>query len=219
MKTSLDTNVLIHLYLAGEQGMLFQRFTDGLYMYEQIREVELENHGSAILSEIDKDIARGQIEKITDNWLKEKGVLSVFRQHVNCNKNLYGPGDMGEVYAISLAETLGINFLVTDDTKQGGPYMSLMQFAGSEIIPFTYTDVLLLNYLEGAVDAAAAVELFLKVNRAAGMNWDFRSQMKKFIMRFWKEPYKEDEKVWMKEFCADHGVEAKRKLAELAKIL
>lgn len=120
MKTSLDTNVLIHLYSAGEQKILFQRFADGLYMYEQIREVELKHHGRTIIPAVDRDIALGRIKKITDEWLKSKGVLTAFEGRVANNRLLYGPGDMGEVYAISLAETLGIHSLVTDDTKQGG---------------------------------------------------------------------------------------------------
>lgn len=55
----------------------------------------------------------------------------------NKNRWLYGTGDLGEVYAISLAQTLGAYSLVTDDTKQGGPYMSLLQYE-DDIMPFTF---------------------------------------------------------------------------------
>ncbi len=33
-------------------------------------------------------------------------------------------------------------YFVTDDTKQGGPYMSLLQFE-DEVMPFTFADVLI----------------------------------------------------------------------------
>ncbi|WP_295095665.1 hypothetical protein [Ruminococcus sp.] len=36
--------------------------------------------------------------------------------------------------------------LDTKDTKQGGPYMSLLQFE-DDIMPFTFADVLILRYL------------------------------------------------------------------------
>ena len=57
---------------------------------------------------------------------------------------------MGEVYAISLAQTIAYS-LVTDDIKQGGPYMSLLQF-NDDIMPFTFADILILRYLVGTVD-------------------------------------------------------------------
>lgn len=49
MKASLDTNVIIHFYRAGLQDILFETFSDGVIIYEQIRKIELENHGSDIL--------------------------------------------------------------------------------------------------------------------------------------------------------------------------
>ena len=42
MRASLDTNVIIHLYKAGLQSVLFDVFDEGVFIYEQIRSVELE---------------------------------------------------------------------------------------------------------------------------------------------------------------------------------
>ena len=36
MRASLDTNVIIHLYRAGLQNILFDLFVDGVFIYEQI---------------------------------------------------------------------------------------------------------------------------------------------------------------------------------------
>ncbi|MDO4330763.1 MAG: PIN domain-containing protein, partial [Lachnospiraceae bacterium] len=151
MRASLDTNVIIHFYKANLQDILFKFFDDGVFIYEQIRDVELENHGQDVLDQVDSDIAAGKIELYTNYKLRELQVYKIFEHNVNENKNLYGTGDLGEVYAISLAQTIGAYSLVTDDTKQGGPYMSLLQFE-DDIMPFTFADVLILRYLVGTVD-------------------------------------------------------------------
>ena len=62
MRASLDTNVIIHFYKAGLQDILFTFFDEGVFIYEQIREIELENHGQEVLAQIDADIAIGKIE-------------------------------------------------------------------------------------------------------------------------------------------------------------
>ena len=51
MRASLDTNVIIHLYKAGLQSVLFDVFDEGVFIYEQIRSVELEKHGQDVLEE------------------------------------------------------------------------------------------------------------------------------------------------------------------------
>ena len=140
MRASLDTNVIIHFYKAGLQDILFDFFDEGVFIYEQIRNIELENHGQEILDKVDSDIASGKIELYTNQKLKELQVYKIFENNVLENRNLYGSGDLGEIYAISLAQTIGAYSLVTDDTKQGGPYMSLLQF-DDDIMPFTFADI------------------------------------------------------------------------------
>lgn len=128
MRASLDTNVIIHFYRAGLQEILFDFFEEGVFIYEQIRKIELVNHAADLLDIIDADIMSGRLEVYTDEKLKEKAVYRIFLENVNDNRMLYGSGDLGEVYAISLAQTLGAYSLVTDDIKQGGricPYCSL----------------------------------------------------------------------------------------------
>ena len=71
MRASLDTNVIIHLYKAGLQSVLFDVFDEGVFIYEQIRGVELENHGQDVLEDVDADIASGKIEIYTDKKLKD----------------------------------------------------------------------------------------------------------------------------------------------------
>ena len=97
MRASLDTNVIIHFYRAGLQNILFDFFDEGVFIYEQIRNIELENHGQEVLDKVDNDIALGKIELYTDQILKDLQVYKVFEHNVLENRNLYGSGDLGEV--------------------------------------------------------------------------------------------------------------------------
>ena len=218
MRASLDTNVIIHFYRAGLQNILFDFFDEGVFIYEQIRNIELENHGQEILDKVDSDIASGKIELYTNQKLKELQVYKIFENNVMENRNLYGSGDLGEVYAISLAQTIGAYSLVTDDTKQGGPYMSLLQF-DDDIMPFTFADVLILRYLVGDVDENQTVTDFNLINNSSNLNWSFKSQVTKFIKRFLKDPYRSEDTEWIRNLAATKGFSIKEKLAALSKLL
>ena len=218
MRASLDTNVIIHFYKAGLQDILFDFFDKGVFIYEQIRNIELENHGQEILDKVDSDIASGKIELYTNQKLKELQVYKIFENNVLENRNLYGSGDLGEVYAISLAQTIGAYSLVTDDTKQGGPYMSLLQF-DDDIMPFTFADVLILRYLVGNVDEHKTVTDFNLINNSSNLNWSFKSQVTKFIKRFLIDPYRSEDTEWIRNLAATKGFSIKEKLAALSKLL
>lgn len=218
MRASLDTNVIIHFYKAGLQDILFNFFDEGVFIYEQIRNIELENHGQEVLDKVDNDIASGKIELYTDQILKDLQVYKVFEHNVLENRNLYGSGDLGEVYAISLAQTIGAYSLVTDDTKQGGPYMSLLQF-DDDIMPLTFADVLILRYLVGDADESLTVKDFNLINNSSNLNWSFRSQVSKFIKRFLKDPYRSEDTEWIRNLAATKGFSIKEKLAALSKLL
>ena len=218
MKASLDTNVIIHLYKANLQDVLFSFFDEGVFIYEMIRNVELEHHGQDVLQQVDADIAIGKIEVYTDQKLRELHVNRIFEICVKENRNLYGSGDLGEVYAISLAQTLGAYSLVTDDIKPRGPYMSLLQF-NDDIMPFTFADVLILRYLIGDVDEKQTVMDFNAVNNASNLNWSFKSQIARFVRRFYKNPYRDEDRIWIDKLVQNHNIKVKSKLSILAKLL
>ena len=159
---------------------MFDFFDEGVFIYEQIRNIELENHGQEVLNKVDSDIASGKIELYTDQKLKDLQIYKIFEYNFSENRNLYGTGDLGEVYEISLAQTLGAYSLVTDDTKQGGPYMSLLQFE-DEVMPFTFADVLILRYLVGNADENQTVNDFNMINNSSSLNWSFKSQVSKLL--------------------------------------
>lgn len=218
MRASLDTNVIIHLFRANLQTILLDIFEDGVFIYEHIRYVELENHAKDLLDIIDAHIDKGRIELYTDEKLKEQSVLKIFQEHVSENRLLYGIGDLGEVYAISLAQTIGAYSLVTDDTKQGGPYMSLLQF-DDDIMPFTFADVLILRYLLGIVDEIQTVKDFNAINAASDLNWAFKSQVSKFIKRFWRDPYRKEDQKWIQKLIDKHNIKVKGRLAALSRLI
>lgn len=218
MRASLDTNVIIHFYRAQRQEVLFEVFDEGVFIYEQIRYIELEHHAKDLLEKIDLDILSGKIELYTDQKLKELAVLNLFEINVVENRNLYGSGDLGEVYAISLAQTLGVFSLVTDDTKQGGPYMSLLQFDDS-VMPFNFSDVLILRYLLGLADEYQTVKDFNLINDISNLNWRFRTQVAKFVKRFYQDSYRVEDTRWIKKLAADHNIRVKNKLTALKRLI
>ncbi len=82
MEASLDTNVIIHLYKAKLQSVLFNRFQK-LKVYEFIRNHEMTNHAEPeIIDLFDKDVETGRMELITDEYLKSIGMYQVFLHHV-----------------------------------------------------------------------------------------------------------------------------------------
>lgn len=218
MRASLDTNVIIHLYQANMQSILFDVFKDGLFIYEQIRNVELKRHGKSVLKAVDADIASGKLELYTNSKLKEQGVYRIFENNVAENRLLYMPGDLGEVYAISLAQTIGAYSLVTDDTKQGGPYMSLIHL-DYDVKPFTFADILILRYLLGFADAKQTIKNFDAVNETSNLNWSFKSQLAKFIKRFIKDPYKIEEQEWFEKWTMENGINIRLKFKLLRDVL
>ena len=218
MRASLDTNAIIHFYNAELQAILFEFFDEAVFIYEQIRNIELKNHGQDILGMVDADITNGKIELYTNQKLKDLSVLKIFENNVKENRNLYGAGDLGEVYAISLAQTLGAYSLVTNDTKQGGPYMSLLQFE-DDIMPFTFAEVLILRYFKGNADADQTVKDFDLINCASDLKWSFRSQITKFIKRFIKDPYREEDVKWLRRWTDGKNINIKEKLIALSKLI
>lgn len=214
MRASLDTNVIIHLYQANKQSILFDVFKDGVFIYEQIRYVELEHHGQAVIKMVDSDIEDGRIELYTDAKLKEQGAYKIFEFNVKDNRLLYGTGDLGEVYAISLAQTIGAYSLVTDDTKQGGPYMSLIQL-NYDVKPFNFADILILRYLLGIADEHHTIEDFNIINDVSNLNWSLKSQIVKFIKRFLNDPYKNEEKEWFEKWSRENQIDVMDKLRAL----
>ena len=112
---------------------------------------------------------------------------------------------------------LGACSLVTDDMKQGGPYMSLLQFE-DEVIPFNFADILILRYLEGGADENQTILDFKKINEESRMNWTLKSQLVKFYKRFYLDPFFND-KEWINNYIKEDEIYIKEKLTSLNKLI
>ena len=126
---------------------------------------------------------------------------------------------MGEVYAIALAQTLGVMSLVTDDTKLGGPYISLLQFENEDVMPFNFVDIIILTFLAGRISASESVDIFNNINEASNLNWSYKSRLGRFVKRFWSDPDKQKDKQWVEAYCERYGVSFAEKVKKLGRIL
>jgi len=219
MNASLDTNVIIHLYKAGCQDILFSRF-EKLKVYEFIRNVELARHAAnEIVADFDKDVERGKIELISVNYLRSIHMYGLFEEYVKTERILYEGSDLGEVYAIALAKTLGCISLVTDDIKERGPHYTLMRTPDSEVIPFAFYEILFLEFLECRMTAAEVIRTFDRVAEVSALKMNCESKFKFFLKRFWSNPYSDSEKSWMKSFCSVRGIDFPGKAREFGGFL
>ena len=219
MNASLDTNVIIHLYKVNLQNMLFDRF-EKLFVYDFIRSHEMVNHaGTEIIELFDADVEAGKIELISDSYFRKIGMYPVFQRHVNEHKILFENSDLGEVYAIAMAKTLGCICLVTDDIKERGPHYTLMRIPDSDVMPFAFFELLILDYLEEKITMNKLIENFNYICSKAEMEWNFETKLKGFMKRFWKDPYSESEKIWMDKFCEINQINPKTKFKLLIDFL
>jgi len=80
MNASLDTDVVIHLYLSDKKGLFFELF-DKLYMHEYLYEKELKRKSLHVYEKISSDLDEGRIEIITNKDLIEKGIKGLFEDY------------------------------------------------------------------------------------------------------------------------------------------
>lgn len=86
-------------------------------------------------------------------------------------------------------------------------------------MPFTFADVLILRYLIGDVDENQTVKDFNLINDSSELNWAFRSQVKKFVKRFIKDTYRNEDTEWIRNLSETYGFSLKAKLTALSKLL
>lgn len=212
MKASLDTNVIIHLYRANKQAVLFDFFDEEIYIDEFIYEVELDNHGKDIKNKLDKDISDGKIIIITKKWLKEHKLFPLYLRYLREETLLYSSADKGEACAIALARLLGAMSVVTDDVKPYGPHYTLMCLPDSELIPFTYYELVILLYMMDTYSAEATIETIEAiVKRSPNYSFDFTAKLKQFINRTIRSPYSKREEQWFCDYAKKHGFNIREK--------
>lgn len=124
MNASIDTDIVIHLYLSGKQGLLFEMF-DELYMHEFLYERELKRKSLDVYAEFSSDVLEGRIAIIRNKDLIELGVKGLFDNYMRDYEYLF---DRGELYAVALAKAMGLFAFISDDTKAFGPHETLIRY-------------------------------------------------------------------------------------------
>ena len=71
----------------------------------------------------------------------------------------------------------------------------------------------------GVVDENQTVKDFNLVNNSSNLNWTFRSQVTKFIKRFIKDPYRNEDTEWIRKLSETYEFCIKAKLSALSKLL
>lgn len=207
MKASLDTNVIIHLYEANYQHILFDSFEE-IYVYEFIRTQEMNKHASRnTISLFDADVDSNKIIIVNEEYFKSIGMNNVFLQHVKDLKILYEPSDLGEIFAIALAKTIGCFCIVTDDIKVRGPHYTLMIQPDSDVIPFAFFEILFMCFLESKMTEKEVISAFETISNTSDLNWSIKAKLNFFVRRFWEDVYSDREKVWMCEYCKTNNIE------------
>ena len=210
MKASLDTDVIIHLYQAGKKEMLFSFFEE-LFVYEYISEEELKVKNRLVYEELSKDIKQGKIHIVTRSILTSMGVLGLFERYCEDAENLF---DSGEMHAVSLARALGLVAIVTDDTKLYGPHDSLIRGLITDVIPFTFYEIL---YMQCIASKLTIDQLHSDFNKVSGLlehPMNFNSKMKITIRRFGPQGSKRD-RNWIATYCQQCSADYETKVMQI----
>lgn len=217
MNASLDTDVVIHLYLGNKQGLLFELF-DELYMYEFLYERELKKKSPSIYEAFSSDVSNGRIRIIRNKDLIELGVKGLFDNYMRDFEYLF---DRGELYAVSLAKAMGLYAFVSDDTKEFGPHETLVKQLIEDVIPFAFYELMFLKYLLGKIEVKGMHKEFdlVTIKSMSQRPMSFRSRMMQTVRRFSKKNGSDRDCDWIDSYCRSNKIDFKRKMKELKNYL
>lgn len=217
MDASVDANIFIHLYKAKLKELLFTSF-DHLYAFEYILDEEIRNNNQEVYKEVSEDILAGRLIKIGFADLIEKGIKTLFENEYQENLKLFAY-DRGEAYAVALSTVLGIEALVTDDTKMGGPHETLLKEYIEDVMPFCFYEILFLKYLKAELTCEELQGNFEHISNHFTRPMNFQSKIKSVLRRFNKHYGTERDLVWIQEFCAENNVDLREKVVQIADFL
>lgn len=217
MKASIDTDIVIHLYLSNKQGLFFE-FFDELYMHEYLYENELKRKSFPIYKKFSSDVVAGKVKIITNKNLIEMGVKSLFDDYKSDYEYLF---DSGELYAVSLAKTMGLFAFLSDDTKEFGPHYTLVEELIEDVIPFAFYELLFLKYLSGKFTVEEMCKEFNEVTFKSMNRYPmkFKSRIARTVKRFSKNYGSMRDVDWIQVYCKDENINYRVKMIELKRYL
>lgn len=89
------------------------------------------------------------------------------------------------------------------------PFSFFHHIAGSEFFLRFFSDLFLAVEITGIAFCCAAIEHWT--------NWTFNSQLAKFIRRFWSNPYRKEDMVWIQKLVNKREIKVKQKIVTLRK--
>lgn len=158
---SADANILVHLQRANGIDVLDLLF-ERVHVEDFIRG-ELARNAPDVMASLFGDAeARVSACLCPMNADAALPILQrkIYRHYLETNRDLFNPQDRGELVAISLAAANGARFVLTDDTKHGGPYWWMSQGVFGDLLPLRFHDVLLLACLAGRLTPVEAGRRF-----------------------------------------------------------
>lgn len=217
MDASLDTDVIIHLYTCDRQNLIYSSF-EHLYYYDYLLENELKRKSRMIYDRLKCDTTIKPIQIVTSRDLVSKGVKSLFESYLQDYKYLF---DAGEMHAVALAKSLGITALVSDDTKEYGPHETLVKELITDVIPFSFYELLFLKYLKSQISVAEMKSEFESVTSASMPKhpMQFKPRIASVVRRFSNKSGTLRDVDWMTRFCQDFSVDYRGKMMELQNFL
>lgn len=58
-----------------------------------------------------------------------------------------------------------------------------------------------------SLDTNVIIRIFIhSINLSSNLNWSFKRQATKFVKRFFKEPYRNADTIWIKRLASDNHV-------------
>ncbi len=210
MNASLDTDVVIHLYRSGKKD-LFSMF-DFLFIHEYLTEEELKRKSRITYDEVMADAAAGLIKIITRQELSRLSIKGLFEQYLAEYKNLF---DDGEMHAIALAKAMGLVALVSDDTKQFGPHDTLVRGIITDVMPFSFYELLFLRYLNSELTTSELHGEFDIVVTKFERQMEFSGRIKTTIRRFIGKKAEKRDLEWFKSYCNEKQIDYRKKIDEL----
>lgn len=213
MNASLDTDIVIHLYKSNKKDLLFSHF-DCLYIYEYLLEIEMKTKAAEVYEEFEEDIAGGHIKLITNTDLIEMGIKGLFEEYKESNKYLF---DTGELHAIALAKAMGIVALVTDDTKDYGPHQTLVRGLIEGVIPFSFYELLFLDYLDSKISVHEMFDSFQEINETSMGSYpmNFRTKILNTVRRFSRKYGTKRDNDWIENYCKEKSIDLRERMNEL----
>ncbi len=217
MNVSLDTDIVIHLYLSEKEGLIFD-FFDEIYMHEYLYEKELKRKSQRVYDRLTNDIEIGKIKIITNKDLCDMSIVSLFERYKRQNEYLF---DMGELYGVSLAKAMGLVAFISDDTKDFGPHETLVKELIEDVIPFAFYELLFLKYLQSEMDLDGIHEEFKEIVAKSMGKYPmtFRSRMLRVTRRFSVKFGTARDIMWLCEYCTKKQIDYRSKMVLLKKYI